>query len=395
LLISLSIAGLRESEGVMAEPVRARRLSEDEGRRLQQIVRRGKGGSIRVRRATMILASASGTPVPAIARLVAADEDTVRDVIHAFNQRGLAALDPQWAGGRPRLICDADIGFIVTTATTRPKTLGLPFTRWSLRKLAAYLAGGYRRIDPAMAPVRIVRIGRERLRQILAAQQITFQRTRTWKDSTDPDFDAKLDRIEQVTSRFPDRCFAFDQFGPLSIRPHHGSSWAPATRPDRLPATYRRTHGIRYFHGCYSLGDDQLWGVLRRRKGGDYTLAALKSIRAARPDGAPIYVIMDNLSANTTPAVRTWAGRNKVELCLTPTYSSWANPIEAQFGPLRTFTMANSNHPNHTVLARDLQAHLRWRNANARHPDLLAAQRRERARIRSEKGHRWGRPQAA
>jgi transposase len=35
--------------------------------------------------------------------MVAADDDTVRDVIHAFNQRGLAALDAQWAGGRPRL----------------------------------------------------------------------------------------------------------------------------------------------------------------------------------------------------------------------------------------------------------------------------------------------------
>ena len=44
--------------------------------------------------------------MPAIARLVAADEDTVRDVIHAFNERGLAALDPRWAGGRPRLISD-------------------------------------------------------------------------------------------------------------------------------------------------------------------------------------------------------------------------------------------------------------------------------------------------
>lgn len=83
----------------MADPVRARRLSDHEGQRLTQIVRRGRGTSIRVRRATMILASASGTPVPAIARLVAADEDTVRDVIHAFNERGLAALDPRWAGG--------------------------------------------------------------------------------------------------------------------------------------------------------------------------------------------------------------------------------------------------------------------------------------------------------
>ncbi|MGH3841343.1 MAG: helix-turn-helix domain-containing protein [Pseudonocardiaceae bacterium] len=33
--------------------------------------------------------------------MLAADEDTVRDVIRAFNQKGLAALDPRWAGGRP------------------------------------------------------------------------------------------------------------------------------------------------------------------------------------------------------------------------------------------------------------------------------------------------------
>jgi hypothetical protein len=83
----------------MAEPVRARRLTDQVGRRLQQIVRRGKHGSIWVRRAMIIMASASGTPAPAIARLVAAGEDTVRDVIHLFNEKGLAALDPQWAGG--------------------------------------------------------------------------------------------------------------------------------------------------------------------------------------------------------------------------------------------------------------------------------------------------------
>jgi transposase len=358
-------------------------LTEVEGRRLQQIVRRGKQGTIRVRRAMMIMASASGTPVPAIARLVAADEDTVREVIHRFNEIGLKALDPRWAGGRPRQISEVDEKFIVATALTHPKRLGRPFTRWSVRKLADYLAQG---------PDRVVRIGRERLRVLLREHEISFQRTRTWKESTDPDFDAKLDRIETVTSNFADRCFAFDQFGPLSIRPCHGTCWARRTRPVRLPATYRRTHGIRYFHGCYSLGDDQLWGIVRLRKGADHTLAALKSIRAARPDGAPIYVILDNLSANKTPTIRAWARANKVELCLTPTSASWANPIEAQFGPLRTFTMAGSNPANHATLARDLQAYLRWRNTNARHPDVLAAQRRERARIRSERHQRWGRP---
>jgi len=134
--------------------------------------------------------------------------------------------------------------------------------------------------------------------------------------------------------------------------------------------------------------------VLRRRKGGDHTLTALKTIRAARPDGAPVYVILDNLSANKTPTIRRWAARHKVELCLTPTSTSWANPIEAQFGPLRTFTMANSDYPNHVVLARDLHAYLRWRNANARHPDVIAAQRRERAHVPSERHQRWGRPHA-
>ena len=366
----------------MAEPVRARRLTDQEGSRLQQIVRRGKHGSIRVRRAMMIMASASGTPVSAIARLVAADEDTVRDVIHLFNQTGLAALDPRWAGGRPRLINNDDVQIIVMAATTRPEKLGLPFTRWSLRKLVAYLAG-------APAPVRI---GRERLRQILHARGISFQRTRTWKESADPDRDAKLDRIEYVTSHFADRCFAFDQFGPLSIRPCHGSCWAPRKRPARLRATYHRTHGIRYFHGCYCLGDDQLWGVTHQRKGADHTLAALKSIRAARPGGYRLFVILDNLSANKTPAIRRWAGRANVELCFTPTNASWANPIEAQFGPVRTFVMGGSDHPSHTVLARKLQDYLRWRNAHARHPDVLTAQRRERARIRSERQRRWGRP---
>jgi len=54
--------------------------------------------------------------------------------------------------------------------------------------------------------------------------------------------------------------------------------------------------------------------------------------------------------------------------------------------------MGGSDYPNHTVLARRLQDYLRWRNANARHPDVLAAQRRERARVRSERQQRWGRP---
>jgi len=91
-------------------------------------VRRGTGSAVRLRRAMVVLASAGGNSVPVIARLVQADEDSVRQVIHRFNEIGMASLDPQWAGGRPRRISSDDEAFIVVTANTRPAKLGRPFT---------------------------------------------------------------------------------------------------------------------------------------------------------------------------------------------------------------------------------------------------------------------------
>ena len=337
------------------------------------------------RRALVVMSSAGGNTVPVIAQLVQTSEDRVREMIHRFNDLGMRSLDPQWAGGRPRQITTDDERFIVETAKTRPEKLAQPFTRWSIRKLVDYL--GRHRSRP-------IKIGRERLRQLLVANDVTFQRTKTWKESNDPQRDAKLDRIEEVLERFGDRCFAFDEFGPLVIRPVGGQCWAQRRRPQRQPANYHKLHGVRQFHGCYSVGDDTLWGVVRQQKSAGNTLKALQSIRTARPDGEMIYVILDNLSAHKGKKIRQWAQRHQVELCFTPTYSSWANPIEAHFGPLREFVLNNSNHPNHVVLTRRLHAHLQWRNDNARAPEVLAAQRRERARVRAEKGGRWGRPRA-
>ena len=106
----------------------------------------------------VVLAPAGGNTVPAIARLVSADEHTIRQVIHRFNEMGMASLDPRWAGSRPRQISPDDQQFTVETANTRPGSLGRPFTRWSVRKLADYLGS---------QTTRPIEIGRERLRQIL------------------------------------------------------------------------------------------------------------------------------------------------------------------------------------------------------------------------------------
>lgn len=79
-------------------------------------------------------------------------------------------------------------------------------------------------------------------------------------------------------------------------------------------------------------------------------------------------MILDNLSAHRGADICRWAKKNKVNLCFTPTCASWTNPIEAHFGPLRQFTVANSHHRSHTARTRALHACLCWRNANARHP---------------------------
>src|SRR6266540_5460388 len=95
-----------------------------------------------------------------------------------------------------------------TSSWPRPppvrRKLGLPFTHWSIRKLTGYVNGRYGHHDPDLVPARAVRIGRERVRVILHQHDISFQRTRTWKTSADPGWDAKLARIEGVMSRFPD-----------------------------------------------------------------------------------------------------------------------------------------------------------------------------------------------
>jgi hypothetical protein len=95
-------------------------------------------------------------------------------------------------------------------------------------RLADYLATG---------AARRVRIGRERLRQILHERGITFQRTRAWKESTDPGKDAKLDRIKHVTSHFPDRCVSPSTSSVRSAT----SWWATLTTPSTLswPAAAR------------------------------------------------------------------------------------------------------------------------------------------------------------
>lgn len=116
-----------------------RELDDDEGKRLVRIIRRGTGSVVTWRRAQMILLSAQGMPVPKIAEVSFTSADRVRDVIHNFNTDGFDSLYPKYAGGRPKKFTLPERREIKKLAKSTPVEHDLPFSTWSLTKLAEFL----------------------------------------------------------------------------------------------------------------------------------------------------------------------------------------------------------------------------------------------------------------
>jgi len=84
----------------MAQRVRVREITNDEGNRLLRTVRRSSGSVVTWRRAQMVLLPAQGMDVAQIAEVTFTSPDRVRDVIHNFNADGFDTLRPKYAGGR-------------------------------------------------------------------------------------------------------------------------------------------------------------------------------------------------------------------------------------------------------------------------------------------------------
>ncbi|MFI5615760.1 helix-turn-helix domain-containing protein [Amycolatopsis sp. NPDC051903] len=78
----------------------ARSLEPEEAQRLVKITRSTRD-RVRLRRSGIVLASVQGRSAREIAAMFASTEGYVREVIHAFNDSGFAALSPKWRGGRP------------------------------------------------------------------------------------------------------------------------------------------------------------------------------------------------------------------------------------------------------------------------------------------------------
>ncbi|MBB4987102.1 IS630 family transposase [Streptomyces nymphaeiformis] len=362
----------------MAGRVQVGEIDDAEGRRLLRIIRRGTGSVVTWRRAQMVLLSAQGMPVAKIAEVTFTSPDRVRDVIHNFNAGGFGSLYPKYKGGRPRTFSLPKRREIKKIAKSRPAEHGLPFSTWSLAKLADFL----------VAEGVVDDISHEGLRILLREEGVSFQRLKTWKTSKDPHYEAKKARVEHLYAIAdgevipeegePEVIFCMDEFGPLNLQPHPGRQWAERggrhKDPDREPrprrrATCNRPHGVRHLFAAYDLAKDQLYGHIKKPKNRSKFLEFCRYLRSLHPMDLRIAIVCDNYSPHLTTKrcqrVGTWAEANNVEIAYTPTNSSWLNRIEAQFTALRYFALDGTDHASHKAQGSMIRRYIIWRNRHA------------------------------
>ena len=362
----------------MREGIRVREISSEEGQRLLKIVRRSSGSVVTWRRAQMVLLSAQGMDVAQIAEVAFTSPDRVREVLHNFNDDGFDSLYPKYAGGRPPTFTLPQRQQIKKIALARPTDHGMPFSTWSLSKLADFL----------VAEGVVDDISHEGLRALLREEGVSFQVIKTFKASNDPDFEAKKNRVLELydiadgkTEPGPDDptiVFCMDEFGPLNLQPHPGKQWAPVAagkgdvsspRRRRRRATYKRPHGVRHLLAAYDLSRDRLYGHVKTTKGRTQFLQFCRYLRSLYPPEVRIAIVLDNfsphLSTKKDGRVGEWAAANNVELAYVPFYASWLNRIEAQFTALRYFALDGTDHESHAAQASMIRRYIIWRNRNA------------------------------
>jgi transposase len=364
--------------GPVTDRLRVREIDDDEGRRLVRIIRRGTGSVVTWRRAQMVLLSAQGMDAAAIAKVAFTSEDRVRDVIRNFNADGFSSLYPKYKGGRPPKFTLPQRREIKKIAKSHPADHGLPFSTWSLAKLAEFL----------VAEGVVDDISHEGLRLLLREEGVTFQRLKTWKASNDPHYAVKKARVEhlyaiadrEVTPEAgePEVIFCVDEFGPLNLQPRPGRQWAAVSgknkQPGRAPrrrqrATYTRTAGVRHLLAAYELGENKLYGHIKPRKNRTRFLEFCRYLRSLYPATVRIAIICDNFSPHLTTRkdkrVGQWAAANNAEIAYTPTNCSWLNRIEAQFTALRYFALDGTDHATHQEQASMIRRYIIWRNNHA------------------------------
>src|SRR5262249_26236899 len=196
-------------------------LDEREERQVHKLAHSAHAPADWVWHARMIVRSWEGWRTSAIATGLGCHRQTVRERLHAFNERGLDGLGIKPGGGRPPRLTEAERSAVIALAGSPPPgrlvtyadgTLapagseGGEVSEWSLDALAA------------AAQAQGIQIGRSQIRRILRHEGVRWRRPHSWGQPTRKgvkDFAPKERRSSPAT---PTR--------PLTRRPSAWTNWA-------------------------------------------------------------------------------------------------------------------------------------------------------------------------
>ena len=130
-------------------------------------------------------------------------------------------------------------------------------------------------------------------------------------------------------------------------------------------------HGIEYFLAFYDVHSDYFNGVFRSRRGLEEVSDVFRRLRQCYPH-RQLFVILDNLHlVHDHPRFLSLLEKLHIHPVWTPTQASWLNLIEAQFGALKKFTVANTDDASHQRRQDRVRAYLNYRHrrlGNLSHP---------------------------
>jgi transposase len=156
---------------------------------LDHLYRTTKDPRLRTRAQMVFLAAEQGLKVPQIAAVVRESEATVLRWLKCYRAEGLNGLRDAPRPGRPSEVTEAYRAVLLAAVRRRPRSLGLPFSLWTLQRLADHLAEHTG-----------LRVSDETVRRALKQEGIVLSRPQHKITSPDPEYALKKRRLKRPTT---------------------------------------------------------------------------------------------------------------------------------------------------------------------------------------------------
>lgn len=291
-------------------------LMADEHKALEDIVKKSTSEQRMVLRAQIILLVAEGHRNKEIMGIMGISKPVVVKWRKRFAQDRLEGLNDAPRPGKPRAY-DAKTRIKIAAKACRPPE---GQTHWSMRDLAKEFG----------------KVSHMTVYRILKAEKIKPHLYKMWKDSNDPDFEAKMMEVVGLYLNPPENAIVLSVDEKTAIqalgRTKPNKPVKPG-RPEKISHEYVR-HGTQSLIAALAVHEGAVIGQCFDRHRHEEFLIFLKSLARCYPR-RELHLIMDNLSMHKHEDIKKWLKRNKrIQVHFTPTYASWLNQIELWFSIL-------------------------------------------------------------